>query len=456
MRDQYQLETSRKGSNGPESKTEKIHDVFSTFSYRFSLTIIGFIVLFFIILLKSKTASEFWADPVLLVYTIFVTSFELSRLTGAMLYKYSFSKIIPLAEEKFKGKKFEPRTSFVIPCKNEGEAIAKTVEMCFQADYPKDKLEVIVINDGSTDNTIDVLNELKKKYKELIVVDWKVNRGKRHGMSTGFAMASGEIIVQLDSDSYIVPSTFRNLIEPFRNSRIGAVCAHADPENADENLLTRMQAAYYFLSFRILKAAESTFMSVFCCSGCSSAYRKSIVMPIMDTWLNEKFLGLPVTWGDDRALTNWVIKLGYKTVYTDEAQAYTICPDKWRVFFKQQVRWKKGWFVNSIFASKFIIKKEPFVAFTYFFPLIFVTLATPFMATKALIYNPIFKGIPPTSYILGVLLVAVMITIYYRYLNRDNKYWPYVFAWSAINMVVLSFILFYAIARLKDRKWGTR
>lgn len=435
---------------------ESPYGFFSNLSYRFGLIIIGFILLFFIILLKSKTAAAFWEDPWVLVYTVFVTSFELSRLAGAMLYKYSYSKIIPLAGTEFHGKKFEPSVSFVIPCKNEEKSIAKTIHKCFAADYPKDKLEVIIINDGSTDNTIVVLNELKKTYQELTIVDWKINKGKRHGMSTGFAMAKGEIIVQLDSDSYIDPTTFRKLIEPFRNPKIGAVCAHADPENADQNLLTKMQAAYYFLSFRILKAAESTFMSVFCCSGCSSAYRKSIVMPIMDTWLNETFLGAPVTWGDDRALTNWVIKLGYKTIYTDEAKAFTICPDQWRVFFKQQVRWKKGWFVNSIFASKFILKKEPFVALTYFFPLIFVTLATPFMATKALVYNPIVRDISPSFYVLGVFLVAAMITIYYRYVDRSNKYWPYVFAWSAINMIVLSFILFYALARLKDRKWGTR
>jgi hyaluronan synthase len=439
-----------------EIQNKENRSIFSRISYSFCLIILGFITLFFIVVVKSKSASEFWSDPLLLIYTIFVTSFELSRLAGAMLYRYSYSKILLSAGEENLKEPFEPMVSYVIPCKNEEASIAKTIDKCFQADYPKDKLEVIIINDGSTDGTGDVLRELQKKYSGLVVIDWKINRGKRHGMFAGFTLAKGEIIVQLDSDSYIQPETFRYLIEPFRNPQIGAVCAHADPENADTNLLTKMQAAYYFLSFRILKAAESTFMSVFCCSGCSSAYRKSIVMPILEEWLNEKFLGLPVTWGDDRALTNWVIKLGYKTVYTDEAQAYTICPDKWRVFFKQQVRWKKGWFVNSIFASKFILKAEPFVALTYFFPLIFVTLITPFMATKALIINPFIRGIPPTFYIIGVFLVAFMITIYYRYMNRDNKYWPYVFLWSAINMVVLSFILFYALARLKDRKWGTR
>lgn len=436
-------------------KTKKKYVSLDDFSYRMFLFFLAGVVLFFIILLKSKTSIDFWKSPAVLIYTILITTFELSRVVGAMFYKNDIQNKLYSNEDKT-AESYEPTASFVIPCKNEGQAIEKTIRKCFEADYPKEKLEVIVINDGSTDNTLDVLKSLKKEYPNLIIVDWKINRGKRHGMAYGFKMAKGKIIVQLDSDSYIDPKTFREIIKPFENPGIGAVCAHADPENADKNMLTKIQAAYYFMSFRILKAAESVFFSVFCCSGCSSAYRKSIVLPIMDTWLNETFLGRPITWGDDRALTNWVIKLGYKTMYTDKARAFTICPDKLKQFLKQQVRWKKGWFVNSIFASKFIWKKQPFIAFTYFFPLIFVTLSTPFMATKAMIYNPLVKGISPFFYFAGVFLMASLITIYYRHVARNNKYWPYLFVWSAINMVVLSFILFYALATIQNRKWGTR
>lgn len=424
------------------------------FWYRSFLFFLAGVVLLLAILLKEKSNFDFWKSPAILAYTIFITTFELSRIIGAMFYKSDIQN--KLHSGKSRRAAYEPSVSFVIPCKNEGQAIEKTVRKCFEADYPKEKLEVIVINDGSTDNTLDVLLSLEKEYPELTVVDWKINKGKRHGMAEGFKLAKGEIIVQLDSDSYIDPKTFREIIKPFENPEIGAVCAHADPENADKNLLTKMQAAYYFMSFRILKAAESVFFSVFCCSGCSSAYRKNVVLPIIDKWLNEKFLGRPITWGDDRALTNWVIKLGYRTMYTDRAKAFTICPEGLRQFLKQQVRWKKGWFVNSVFASKFIWRKQPFVAFTYFFPLIFVTLLTPFMATKAMVYNPLVKGISPLFYVIGVLLVASLITLFYRYVSRNNKYWPYLFVWSAINMVVLSFVLFYALATIQNRKWGTR
>lgn len=430
-------------------------DSFTTLTYQLFLLLLGGGLIFFIVLVKSKTASEFWSDPLLLLYTIFVTIFQLSRVLGAILYNHSHSKIIS-KKHKRKADLYEPTVSFVVPCKDEEKGIAKTVRKCFGVDYPKGKIETIVINDGSTDNTIGILRKLQKEFSDLIVINWVKNRGKRHGMAAGFEVAKGEIIVQIDSDSYIDPKTFRNLIRPFANTKIGAVCAHADPENADKNVLTRMQAAYYFMSFRILKAAESTFAAVFCCSGCSSAYRKSVVKPIMKEWLHEKFLGLPVTWGDDRALTNWVLKRNYSTIYSYDVQAYTTCPDNFKTFLKQQIRWKKGWFVNSVFASKFIFKRHPFVALTYFFPLIFVTLITPFMATRALIYNPIIRGISPFYYILGMLLVASVMVVYYKFVAVHNKYWPYIFIWSAINMIVLSFILFYALATIQNRKWGTR
>jgi len=276
-------------------------------------------------------------------------------------------------------------------------------------------------------------------------------------MAEGFRRSTGEIVIQLDSDSYITPHTFRYFIEPFRNPAVGAVSAHTDPANPDENILTKMQTAYYFMSFRILKAAESTFHTVFCCSGCASAYRKSAVMPILDSWLEETFLGLPVTWGDDRAITNWVIKRGFKTVYTNKVQAYTIVPTKLRQFIKQQIRWKKGWFVNSIFASKFIVKREPFVAFTYFFPLMIVTFLTPFMAARAFFYTPIARSPDATLYyVLGVLLITTLIMIVYRFIARDNSYWPYLFVWATINTLILAYLLLFALITIQNRSWGTR
>ncbi|GAH13888.1 unnamed protein product, partial [marine sediment metagenome] len=139
--------------------------------------------------------------------------------------------------------------------------------------------------DGSTDGTLEVLKKMKKEHQSLSVYDWTENQGKRWGMAAGFVSSKSDIVIQLDSDSYIDPKTLRDLVAPFKNEKVSAVCAYGEPKNADSNVITRMQAAYYFMSFRILKAAESSFDTVFCCSGCCSAYRKKDVMPIIYDWL---------------------------------------------------------------------------------------------------------------------------------------------------------------------------
>lgn len=422
------------------------------------LAVTAAILVLILSVIKAKTIYANQENRWLIGYSIFVTSFILMRVLAATLYRNSISKIMDHADFiSQQAKEYEPMVSFVIPCKNEGPDIENTVRKCFEADWPAEKLEVIVINDGSTDNTGQVLSKLKRHYKKrLTVVTWRKNRGKRQGMAEGFRRSTGEIIIQLDSDSYIQPDTFRNLIKPFVHDDVAAVCAHAEPSNADKNLLTRMQTAYYFMSFRILKAAESVFMAVFCCSGCSSAYRKNAVMPVMDEWLNEQFLGKPATWGDDRALTNYIIRGGFKAIYTDLARAYTICPDNWRQFIKQQTRWKKSWITNAYFCGRFIWRKKPFLAFTYFFPLILVSLLTPLVAMRAMIINPIFRDVLPFYYLFGAMLLAAIITVFYRIADRTNKYWPYLFAWAGLNCIFLSFILFYAMLTIQNRKWGTR
>jgi len=425
---------------------------FPKIAYQASLFSLGVVSLLLLILIKSKTAVEFQNDPLLFIYSIFVTIFVFSRLFSSLFYRYSLSKV----NNEAYGGGYEPLVSFVIPCKNEEKSIHETIEKCFEADYPKEKLEVIVINDGSTDNTIGVLSKLKKKFEKLTIVNWKTNKGKRHGMYEGFKKAKGEIVVQLDSDSYIDPNTFINLIKPFQNQKIGAVCAHADPTNADENFITKIQSAYYFMSFRILKAAESSYFSVFCCSGCSSAYRKSVVLPVLDDWLNEKFLGKPVTWGDDRALTSWVLKKEHKIIYTDRVNAFTIVPNNARQFLKQQLRWKKSWIINGIFTSRFIYKKHLFMALFYFFPLLLISFLTPFMVFKAMVYSPIIKGIFPIYYLLGSVLVTSIIVIFYRLYAPKNKYWFYLYIWSFLNIMIFCYIIIYAAIRIQDRGWGTR
>ncbi|MFA6270060.1 MAG: glycosyltransferase [Candidatus Paceibacterota bacterium] len=441
-------------------KTSTFQDGTSSNGIWYNLILFLFlgIILYLILWVKMRNVGEFSGDYLLIGYTIFLTTFQMLRLVSALFYRQSLNHVTSDLSPARQQELYEPKVTFVVPCKNEEEAIHTTISKCFEAEYPREKIEVIVINDGSTDRTGEILNRMKaEEYPDLNIIHWVKNKGKREGMNAGFRLARGEIIIQLDSDSYIIPETFRKLIEPFKNPEIGAVCAHADPENASQNWMSKMQAAYYFMSFRVLKAAESTFGIVFCCSGCSSAYRKSVVLPVLDSWLQETFMGKRVTWGDDRALTSYVIKTGHKTIYTDLAKAVTIVPTTFKQLLTQQTRWKKSWIINALFTGRFIWRTDPFVAFFYYYPLIIISILTPIMAARAIFYTPIFVNSSSFGfYLFGGAVVTALLVIFCKFAAREFKYWPYLFLWSAFNIFILSFIFFYAGATIQNRSWGTR
>lgn len=111
------------------------------------ISLFGLISIFLLLLLKSKSIPNPTIDPLLYIYALFVLLFYIFRMIGALLYKGSFDRVINGHERNING--FEPSVTFVVPCLNEEHVIANTIAKCYQADYPKDKMEVIVINDGS-------------------------------------------------------------------------------------------------------------------------------------------------------------------------------------------------------------------------------------------------------------------------------------------------------------------
>jgi hyaluronan synthase len=416
--------------------------IFDSIFYAFVIAIL----IMFILFMKSFRTSDVMF---IYFYSVFMTIFMLSRIVGSFFYKSHSEKIEP-------GK--EPTVTFIIPCKNEEGVIHETIKHCATINYPKEKIEIITVNDGSTDNTLAEMLRAKKDFTDvkINVMSWRKNRGKREGMNYGFRRAKGEIIIQLDSDSYPAPDALRFMVTPFKNPEVAVVSAHSEPANRDENTLTKMQTAYYFMSFRALKATESIFNLVFCCPGCCSAYRKKYILPALKEFNEETFLGRKYSFGDDRSLTNQMIKRGYKTIYVADAEAYTIVPNNFKQLIKQQIRWKKSWFINTMRASKFILQRDTFVALTYFFPLLFFTIITPIVAFQAMIINPIIYGVSPAVYIFGVVIVSLLSYVHNK-IYDGRTYGKYIFLWSILNMTILCYLIVYALLfDFNNTGWGTR
>src|SRR6202020_2815247 len=237
----------------------------------------------------------------------------------------------------------EPRIAIVMPGYNEEEAIGQSLSSLLALDYPTEKLQLIAVNDGSSDRTLQEMQRVADSAPGRVkVIDFPENRGKRAAMAAGIRDSDAEVIVFVDSDSVVVPDALRKLVQPFADSRVGAVCGHADVLNLRDNWLTRMQGVRYFVAFRVVKAAESVFHCVTCCSGCFSAYRREAILTRMEWWENQTFLGIESTFGDDRSLTNCVLR-DWRVVYEKRAISHTIVPDTFRGFLKQQTRWKRSW-----------------------------------------------------------------------------------------------------------------
>ena len=276
-----------------------------------------FLVIYIILILKAITYESFYTDWFFGVYSFLVTTYILSRF----LFAY-FHKPVRFNPD------YEPTVSFVVPAKNEEDNIAETIRRFAQADYPLRKSEVVLHQrwldrQYPRGNGKGAAEEIRSSIGRVEVVNWTVNRGKRHGMHEGVIRAKNDIIIFIDSDSFIEASCVRHLVKFFADPDIGAVSGHTDVHNRDTNLLTQMQAVRYYIAFSIYKAAESIFGSVTCCPGCCSAYRRAYLLPIINDWLHQQFLGGECTFGDDRSLTNFIIRK-YRACYSKDAKAHTV------------------------------------------------------------------------------------------------------------------------------------
>ncbi len=415
-----------------------------------SLWVVFYILVYLVFVLKLTTLRQMDSNIFFATYSIAVSFYILSRFALAYLYTPEHSKFDP---------EYEPTMSFGVPSKNEGENIRETILKIAASDYPNEKFDVIAINDGSTDNTLKEMLAAKKIAKDLygvevVVIDWKVNRGKRDGMAETIKISNKEFIVFIDSDSFVLPDTAREMVKYFCESDVAAVAGHAYVANADVNMLTKMQSVRYFVAFKAYKAAEALFGSVMCCSGCCSAYRRADVMPILDAWLDQHFLGARCTYGDDRSLTNFLLRKGHKAVFSPTSITFTFVPDNFKQFLKQQLRWKKSWIRENFIAGLFMWKKNPIMSISFYLGVILPILA-PVVVARAFIWYPLTTGQFPWFYIIGLLLMSVIYGLYYYIFMRDKK-WIYGVLFAAFYTIALIWQLPYALLTIRDSSWGTR
>ena len=184
-------------------------------SRRIGFSLILLLVLLGILGLKFLNVEYYWYQPVLNVYSLTVTGYIISRFLLSFFYRPPNNT------------GFTPTVSFVIPVKNDEHMIGHTIARCYSADYPREKFEIIVVNDGSTDNTLAEIRKAEKRFGGIRVISFEKNKGKRHAMAAAIRVASSEVLICIDSDSLVSRDSIRHIVQGFADPSVGAVCGRS-------------------------------------------------------------------------------------------------------------------------------------------------------------------------------------------------------------------------------------
>lgn len=238
-----------------------------------------------------------------------------------------------------------PKMSVVIPAHNEEANIQKCLISLIESDYPKNKLELIVVDDGSTDETVNIVKRCQVDAiihgKEIKIIE-KGHTGKVHTLNTGIKQTQGEIIVTIDADIKIASSALINIAKPFiENPLVGAATGYIeiqwDETKKDDFMkmfFSKSEFLEYLSSFNFERSYQSFVYSIYTMSGAFSAFRRNIIGKIGGYW--------PVTVSEDMHATMMLHKKKIKIVNVPDAVAFADAITDYDTLYSQRVRWSRG------------------------------------------------------------------------------------------------------------------
>ena len=273
---------------------------------------------------------------------------------------------------------YEPTVTVVIPLFNEGPSIYDTIVSLTELEYPKHKLEVVVVDDCSTDDSYEWACKAAREHENVRVLRNPYNMGKRMGINHAVRESTSEIILSVDSDVIVFPTALKELIARFTTPQIAAVGGRIHVSNPNQNWLTRLQTIKYYFGQEHLKNLERGLDSVLCLSGCLTAYRRHVLVELEPILENRNILGIPIKYGEDRFLTHQIVKHGYKTRMTMAAFCFTKAAPNLRAYFNQQLRWKRSNIVDFMLGLTHAWRMHPILTIQYLSMLLLV-LVYPFI-----------------------------------------------------------------------------
>jgi biofilm PGA synthesis N-glycosyltransferase PgaC len=225
-----------------------------------------------------------------------------------------------------------PGVTILVAAYNEAAAIADTLDSIEKQDYPG-PLEVLVIDDGSTDATASIVEQHPRPWLRLL--RQPRNMGKSAALNRGLAEASHDYVVTVDGDSYLYRDALKMLVERYFNDPppTRAVAGTVLVRNSRKNWLTRTQEWDYFHGISAIKRVQSLFQGTMVAQGAFSMYERDALRAVG---------GWQPCVGEDIVLTWALLKQGWRVGHAEDALCFTNVPDNLRQFVRQRQRWSRG------------------------------------------------------------------------------------------------------------------
>jgi hyaluronan synthase len=319
---------------------------------------------------------------------------------------------------------------------------------------------VIAVDDGSSDDTWAHIEAVAAQYPGRITpVRMSKNGGKREALTHGFRHARGDVVVTVDSDSHLAPDALRNLVAPLvRDPRVAAVAGKVTVLNRYVNLQTRLLAARFLATFDLARAAQSRFGAVLCTPGALAGYRRTAVLDVLDRWSTQTFLGAACTIGEDRALTTWLLRAGWRSVYQASATVETLMPTTFRGLSRMYIRWERGSIRDDlvmlpVLATRWHTRERWWPTFE----IVFGMLQYP-IAYAALCVTIHRAWVDPgfLVWVLATIGAAALAQSLYCFRSERGSDFLYGVAYVFMSFFGLQWIYPYSWATLRNGAWLTR
>lgn len=277
-----------------------------------------------------------------------------------------------------------PMVTVMVPAHNESIVIQKTVLALLNFDYPKDRYEIIVINDNSTDNSAEVLSGMQAKFPErkIIVLNTdniKGGKGKSNALNIALSVASGTVLAIYDADNTPAPDALSILVENLMSDdKLGAVIGKFRTRNRNASLLTRF-VNIETLAYQCMNQAGRYYFFKLCTiPGTNFVIRRNIIDQ-MGGW-DTKALS------EDTEISFRIYRMGYYIKFMPLAVTWEQEPQKLKQWFKQRTRWAKGNIYVLIKNFKYAFDKEagPMRLDVFYYALVYVLMLTSLICSDAI------------------------------------------------------------------------